>query len=52
MIDLDRTFRAHLILVAGLEALLSPIMGNSTDPEQPFRIHYAPLRSECGEART
>jgi ATP-dependent helicase/nuclease subunit A len=50
-IDLDRTFRAHPILLEGLEALLSPIMGNQTDPERPFLIPYAPLRSERSEAR-
>jgi ATP-dependent helicase/nuclease subunit A len=50
-IDLDRTFRAHPILLEGLEALLSPIMGNQTDPERPFLIPYSPLRSERSEAR-
>ncbi len=50
-IDLDRTFRAHPILLEGLEALLSPIMGNQNNPERPFLIPYAPLRSERSEAR-
>jgi ATP-dependent helicase/nuclease subunit A len=50
-IDLDRTFRAHPTLLAGLEALLSPIMGSQPDPERPFLIPYAPLRSERSEAR-
>jgi ATP-dependent helicase/nuclease subunit A len=50
-IDLDRTFRAHPSLLAGLEALLSPIMGSQADPERPFLIPYAPLRSERSEAR-
>lgn len=50
-IDLDRTFRAHPTLLEGLEALLSPIMGNQYNPERPFLIPYAPLRSERSEAR-
>jgi ATP-dependent helicase/nuclease subunit A len=50
-IDLDCTFRAHPKLLAGLEALLSPIMGNKADPERPYLIPYAPLRSERSKAR-
>jgi len=51
-IDLDRTFRAHSQLLDGLGRLLSPIMGDQADPDKPFHIPYAPLRSERKEART
>jgi len=49
--DLDPTFRAHPQLLEGLGALLSPVMGNQADPDKPFHIPYAPLRSERKEAR-
>lgn len=44
-IDLDTTYRGHSSLVETLNALLAPILGQRDDPQQPFRVPFAPLRA-------
>jgi ATP-dependent helicase/nuclease subunit A len=46
LVDLDLTFRAHQALVQSLNALLAPILGEQDDPQQLFRVPFAPLRAE------
>jgi len=50
-IDLDQTFRAHPDLLESTGALLAPVMGSAFDPQQPFRIPYAALRSQRSTPR-
>ena len=42
-ISLDRTFRAHAPLVALVNDLLAPILGEQDDPERPYAVPFAPL---------
>lgn len=42
--DLSQSYRAHDKLVQGLNDLLRPILGETEDPERPWREPFAPLR--------
>jgi len=42
-LGLDLTFRAHAPLLAALEKLLRPVMGEADDPGRPYRVPFAPL---------
>ncbi len=44
-VDLDLTFRAHQPLIEIANALLAPILGESDDPEQPYRVPFSRLRA-------
>ena len=42
--SLETSYRAHRELVAGLNALLRPVLGEEADPERPWAEPFAPLR--------
>lgn len=42
---LDVTYRGHQALVAGVNQLLAPIMGEVETPDRPYHTPFAPLRS-------
>ncbi len=44
-IDLDLTFRAHKPLLAALNTLLAPILGEAETTENPYQVPFAPLRA-------
>ncbi|MBU0704901.1 MAG: UvrD-helicase domain-containing protein, partial [Chloroflexi bacterium] len=50
-ISLDRTFRAHAPLVALVNDLLAPILGERDDPEHPYAVPFAPLVAHREEPR-
>jgi ATP-dependent helicase/nuclease subunit A len=43
-LSLETSYRAHRALVAGLNALLRPVLGEESDPERPWAEPFAPLR--------
>lgn len=45
IIDLDLTFRSHPELLEVLDGILTPIMGNESDPQRPYYIPYSKLQS-------
>jgi ATP-dependent helicase/nuclease subunit A len=42
--SLETSYRAHRELIAGLNALLRPVLGEETDPGRPWAEPFAPLR--------
>ncbi|MGH2537468.1 MAG: UvrD-helicase domain-containing protein, partial [Candidatus Promineifilaceae bacterium] len=40
------SYRAHQALIAGLNALLRPVLGDADDPARPWREPFAPLAAE------
>ena len=44
-LDFDLTFRTHKPLLAGINALLAPILGERDDPARPYDVPFAPLRA-------
>jgi ATP-dependent helicase/nuclease subunit A len=42
-LSLDTSYRAHRDLIAGLNALLRPVLGDEADPERPWAEPFAPL---------
>ncbi len=48
-VDLDRTFRAHQDLLAGLGDLLGGVMGVQALPKKPYAIPFAPLVAVRGQ---
>ena len=43
-LSLETSYRAHRDLIAGLNALLRPVLGEEADPERPWAEPFAPLR--------
>ncbi|MEJ2736716.1 MAG: UvrD-helicase domain-containing protein, partial [Anaerolineae bacterium] len=43
-LSLETSYRAHRELIAGLNALLRPVLGDEADPERPWAEPFAPLR--------
>ncbi len=43
VIGLDTSYRAHRALVAGLNDLLRPVLGETPDPDRPWAEPFAPL---------
>ena len=50
-VPLDLTFRAHAPLVALVNDLLAPILGEQDDPERPYSVPFAPLTARRKEPR-
>ncbi len=50
-VPLDLTFRAHAPLVALVNGLLAPILGEEDDPERPYAVPFAPLAAYRDEPR-
>jgi ATP-dependent helicase/nuclease subunit A len=50
-LSLETSYRAHRDLVAGLNALLRPVLGQEADPERPWAEPFAPLRHYREEPR-
>jgi len=50
-VPLDRTFRAHAPLVALVNDLLAPILGEEDDPERPYAVSFVPLTAHRKEHR-
>ena len=48
--SLDTSYRAHRDLIAGLNALLRPVLGEEADPGRPWAEPFAPLRPYREEA--
>jgi len=49
-LNLDTTFRSHKLLLEGLDALLTHVIGTEKDAESPYKIPYSqmkPYRNEC-----
>jgi ATP-dependent helicase/nuclease subunit A len=42
--SLETSYRAHRDLIAGLNALLRPVLGDTADPARPWAEPFAPLR--------
>lgn len=45
-LELDHTFRAHPALVSAVNDLMQAIMGVTESEREPYRVPFAPLRSE------
>jgi ATP-dependent helicase/nuclease subunit A len=45
VVDLDITYRAHTPLLLATGDLLAAVMGVQEDPERPYYVPFAPLRS-------
>ncbi|MDY6876679.1 MAG: UvrD-helicase domain-containing protein [Chloroflexota bacterium] len=50
-VPLDLTFRAHAPLVALVNDLLAPILGEGDDPERPYSVPFAPLTAHRKQPR-
>ena len=50
-VTLDTSYRAHAELIAGMNALLAPILGTDTDPAQPWHEPFAPLKPARTDSR-
>ncbi len=50
-LSLETSYRAHRDLVAGLNALLRPVLGHEADPDRPWAEPFAPLRHHREEPR-
>ncbi len=51
-VPLDLTFRAHAPLVALVNGLLAPILGEEDDPERPYAVPFTPLAAHREEPRS
>ncbi len=50
-LPLETSYRAHRDLIAGLNALLRPVLGEEANPERPWAEPFAPLRHHREEPR-
>ena len=49
-LPLETSYRAHRDLIAALNALLRPVLGEEEDPGRPWAEPFAPLRAHRAEA--
>ncbi|MCX6032086.1 MAG: UvrD-helicase domain-containing protein [Chloroflexi bacterium] len=50
VMTLDTSYRAHRALIAGLNDLLRPVLGEADDPARPWVEPFAPLRHHRADA--